>query len=665
MSNRQLIHKLDRQLADQIAAGEVVERPASVVKEIIENSLDAGAKRLTLNIEQGGSKRIQLTDDGHGIAKDELMLAVDRHATSKIRSLNDLQAIHTLGFRGEALASIGSVSRMTLTSATDKQDAAWQLEMNGGVEPVSRPASHPVGTTIAIYDLFWNAPARRKFLKTERTEYGHILDTVKRLALCRFDVHITLTHNGKSQLVLPPAYTEGQKLERLRRLLGQDFTDTALVVDKQRHGLSLSGWVCEPTKARSQPDMQFMYVNGRLIKDKRINHAIRQAYADVLYQDRHPSYVLFLAVDPATVDVNVHPTKHEVRFQDSRLIHDFVYHCLHEAVAHPKAAGDQADNTQKSDGCDQRHAGQSSIASHSSSYSNSSAEYQRPVYNQSYRDSDAKNTPKMVQQELTNYSRLARADLDMISDPETTARVEHDSNVGYFNQTPASTEAVSQQTVRPKAGSGSKPIEHEQANGSDYDWQLPPLGYAIAQLHNIYILAQNEQGMVVVDMHAAHERIVYEKLKTKWHEQGVPRQQLLLPVSVSLAQKESQAFTDHADALEKLGLTAQLAGPQTALVREVPAMLADSDVNQLFHDVLADMTEVGVSHQIEHKINHILATMACHGSARAGKRLSMEEMDALLRDIETTQRSGQCNHGRPVWRQLTFSELDQLFMRGR
>ncbi len=602
-----VIQVLSPQLANQIAAGEVVERPASVLKELVENSLDAGAQSIDIDIEQGGVKLIKIRDDGCGIAEDDLPLALSRHATSKIGNLEDLEAVSSLGFRGEALASIASVSRLSLTSSQNG-GKAWKAVSEGRDMDVDiQPASHPVGTSVEVRDLFFNTPARRKFLRTEKTEYNRIDESIKKLALSRFDVAFNLRHNQRAQLSLRPAVTQIEQEKRVADICGAPFMEQALYVDNNRHGLRLWGWIGLPTFSRSQADLQHFFVNGRCIRDKVVSHAVRQAYQDVLYHGRHPAYVLFLEIMPADVDVNVHPTKHEVRFRESGSIHSFISQTIKRALAEDRPQ----DHLQTNDTPPVSSVGQAFIAQ-----PDPQAHQWQPSmqFSDHRRSSHVSATPMAAYQSLytTEPASLAEADLD-------------------FN---------AQQDV-------------------------PPLGLAIAQLKGIYILAENSQGLIVVDMHAAHERITYERMKRDFDDQGLVSQPLLVPESLAVSQREADAAEQHNAIFTKLGFTVERAAAESIIVREIPAILRGSEVEALLRDVLSDLLEHGTSERIRDHINEILSTMACHGSVRANRKLTIPEMNGLLRDMEATERSGQCNHGRPTWSQLTLDQLDKLFLRGR
>ena len=655
------IRLLDNRLANQIAAGEVVERPASVVKELLENSLDAGAKRVTVEVESGGVKLIRIRDDGHGIGKNDLALALSRHATSKISELEDLEGVATLGFRGEALASISSVARLTLTSNSEGQESGWQVRTEGrDMDAVVNPAPHPIGTTLEVKDLFFNTPARRKFLRTEKTEFSHLEEVVKRLALSRFDVGFTLRHNRRSIHQLRPATTQAEKDRRVASLCSPKFIENAVIVDVEASGLKLWGWVGLPTFSRSSADLQYFFVNGRVIRDKLVAHAVRQAYRDVLYSGRHPTFVLYLELDPSMVDVNVHPTKHEVRFRDGRTVHNFLFSTLHRALgevtpdaqlppstmtqAQPLASGVEAGEFQGQENISlttaPKSSGQAGFASAGSSAGGGG-------FN---RNIERAPESAQIQKHLQAYSELysAAANPAAISSSSRSVAVGESAVPDYV---PVATSSVVTDV--------NDPLPKSDASG------MPPLGFAVAQLKGVYILSENEQGMVLVDMHAAHERITYERMKAAWHADGIKAQPLLVPKSIAVSDREADTAEEFTGYFEKLGLALERMGPETLLVRQVPVMLQNADVEKLVRDVLADLSQHGDSDRVESQINEILATMACHGSVRANRRLSVEEMNALLRDMEQTERSGQCNHGRPTWTMLTMDQLDKLFLRGR
>ncbi|WP_444899266.1 DNA mismatch repair endonuclease MutL [Microbulbifer sp. VAAC004] len=627
------IQQLSPRLANQIAAGEVVERPASVIKELLENSLDAGATRLEVDIDNGGIKRMKVRDNGKGIEKEDLPMALARHATSKIHVLEDLEAVATLGFRGEALASISSVARLNLISSRDESGKGWQVSAEGrDMQAQLAPAAHPRGTTVDVRDLFFNTPARRKFLRTEKTEFNRIDDTIKRLALSRFDVSITLRHNGKGVHNLRAGSGRVEMERRVAQVCGPAFMQNALHIDVERSGLRLWGWVAEPAFSRSQADLQFFYVNGRAIRDKVVSHAVRRAFADVLYHGRHPAFVLYLELDPASVDVNVHPTKHEVRFRDGRLVHDFLFGSLHRALADVRP-GQKDEQAEEADG-QENGAAERVSGIQAGEFS---GQQKMPLSN--------RPSPASLQQQMNAYGALHQP----YREPAAVA----EPAVPSPDALPAGA------PVAPMAAQA--PTINESANGED----VPPLGFAIAQLHGIYILAQNEQGMIVVDMHAAHERIVYEQMKVAHAAGGIQAQPLLVPVSLAVSQREADCFEERSEVFTALGFVLQRAGPETLLVRQVPTMLHGAQVEQLVRDVLSDLLGQGDSERIGEQINEVLATMACHGSVRANRRLTIPEMNALLRDMERTERSGQCNHGRPTWTQVKLADMDKWFMRGQ
>lgn len=627
------INLLSPRLANQIAAGEVVERPASVIKEVLENSLDAGATQLDVEVEGGGIKLMRVRDNGLGIHKEDLALALARHATSKISDLDDLEAVATLGFRGEALASISSVSRLELTSCHHQAEHAWVVRAEGrDMQTQVAPAAHPVGTTVEVRDLFFNTPARRKFLRTDNTEYGRIEDVIKRLALSRFGVGFSLKNNAKVIHSWRPAITQAEQERRVAQICGPAFMSSTVHVDIERAGLRLWGWVALPTFSRSQADLQHFFVNGRAIKDKLVTHAVRQAYQDVLYHGRHPAYVLYLELDPAVVDVNVHPTKHEVRFRDGRLVHDFLFRSLHKALAdvRPEAATAPANALGGVE----------------------------PLVLQ----------PKPAQSHLDLSPSSIRATDGVMSAMQGGAPMAGYSPQGaaerYYAPKPLSVDAllpVNEQIAAYAALTANPSLQALSAS----DGTVPPLGFAIAQLKGIYILAENANGLVVVDTHAAHERITYENMKQQCANSGIQSQPLLVPQSVAVSEKEANYAEDNSALFTRLGFELQRAGPETLMIKQVPVLLNKSDIEALVRDVLSDLIEFGMSERIQHKMNEILGTMACHGSVRANRKLSIPEMNALLRDMEATERSGQCNHGRPTWAQLTLNELDGLFMRGQ
>ena len=586
------IQQLPSHLINQIAAGEVVERPASVVKELVENSLDAGASSLQVDVVSGGQKLIRIRDNGAGIPKEEIGLALSRHATSKISSLDDLEAVVSLGFRGEALPSIASVARLTLCSKVAADESAWQVDVDGGEVSDARPAAHPNGTSIEVHDLFFNTPARRRFLRTERTEFGHIEKWIRRLALSRPDVAFTLTHNRRTVLQLAAASSEDERLARISRICGEAFADQAVFLEHATEGIAISGWIGLPTFNRSQPDMQYWFVNGRSISDKTLSHAARHAYRDVLFHGRYPAYVLSITMDPTGVDANAHPAKHEVRFRDGRRVHGVVSQAIEVALQDTKP-------------------GSNTTAPAPTSIGNAYSQGSMPLTGSYQPGSGA------VRESLAAYRALSGAAPVAAIDPETG-----------------------------------------QA-------QVPPLGFAVAQIAGVYVLAENSDGLVIVDMHAAHERILYEKLKRAYDDKAVVRQPLLVPTTVAVAENEANLVEQQGDILESVGLVIDRAGPTSLIIREVPALLKNSDAEGLLRDVLSDLAEAGQSNRVEDVCHDYLATMACHTSIRANRLLTLDEMNALLREMETTDRADQCNHGRPTWTTISMADLDRLFLRGQ
>ena len=597
------IRQLPDTLINQIAAGEVVERPASVVKELVENALDAGALRVDIDLEEGGIRLIRIRDDGGGIAPEQLSLAVSRHATSKIASLDDLEAVATLGFRGEALPSIASVSRFSLSSRRPGDEHGSALQVEGGKLGEVMPKSQAPGTTVEVRELFYNVPARRKFLRAERTELGHIEEWLRSLALARPDVELRVTHNGKPSRRYKPDLLESSS--RLHETLGEDFAREALRVDHSAAGLRLHGWIAQPNYSRASADQQYLYVNGRAVRDRNIAHAVKMAYQDVLFHGRQPAYVLFLEIDPTRVDVNVHPAKHEVRFRDTRLVHDFVYRTLQDALAATRA------------GLAAAQGGMTPSAFHGST---------------------ANAFPATSQPWMP--TRQSPLGLDIAEAPAAYAAL---------YATPFTAQAQGPAPSLPESG----------------DATLPPLGYAIAQLHGIYILAENADGLIVVDMHAAHERIGYEKLKSAHDGIGLHSQPLLVPLMLAVAEREAEVAERETGTLAALGFEVTRSGPQSLSVRSVPALLAHAEPESLLRDVLTDLREHGETRRIAAARDELLSTMACHGAVRANRRLTLPEMNALLREMEITERSGQCNHGRPTWARFSLAEIDRWFLRGR
>ena len=600
------INVLSPRLANQIAAGEVVERPASVVKELLENALDAGATQIDIDIEAGGTKLIKLRDNGSGIDKDDLTLALSRHATSKIHTLDDLEAVATLGFRGEALASIASVSRLALTSNAGSE--AWQAVSEGrDMQTALQPAAHPQGSSVEVRDLFFNTPARRKFLRTEKTEFNHLLEVVKRQSLSRYDVGFTLRHNGRVIHQLRQCKTQQEKEQRLASLCGPAFMENAVFIETQAGNLHLWGWIALPNFSRSQADLQHFFVNGRVIKDRLVAHAIKQAYRDVMYHGRHSAFVLYLELDAMTVDVNVHPTKHEVRFRDGRMVHDFLFRSIHKSLADV-----------------------------------------RP------------------QDHLENASIDEATQLQSVENLSPTEQQAMPLRQTYPSAAPSQREVRDTFTAYESFTPGRQSTQTSESKIPDADNEtMPPLGYAVAQLHGVYILAESSNGLIIVDMHAGHERITYERMKAARDEQGILSQPLLVPEAIAVSEKEVDFAEQHAELFQNLGFEIQAAGEESIMVRAVPVILHGANVEQLLRDVLSDLIVHGQTDRITGAMDDVLATMACHGSVRANRQLSIEEMNALLRDMEVTERSGQCNHGRPTWTQLSMQDLDKLFLRGQ
>ncbi len=609
------IRQLPELLINQIAAGEVVERPASVLKEVLENAVDAGARAIEVQLEQGGVRRIRVADDGCGIDRDDLPLALERHATSKIASLDDLERVGTMGFRGEALAAIAAVARTTLTSRAAGSTHAWRID-SGERTPV--PAALGAGTVVDVADLYYNTPARRKFLKSEATEFSHCDDVFRRIALARPDLGLQLAHNGRVVQRLPA----GDPARRVAALMGDDFVDQARGVDADAGPLRVWGYASLPAYSRASRDAQFFFVNGRFVRDKLLTHAVSQAYADILHGSRHPAYVLFLELDPAGVDVNVHPAKTEVRFREARAVHQFVFHALQRTLAESGArlAG----------------AGASEAAPAQSDRDAQPAPRAAAPY----------APPAPVQGRLAMES-ATRSYYDFVG----SARPAEPTAAGFRPTAfpPSSAAAAGRPAAEP-----TPPPASDDA----------PLGYALAQLHGVYVLAQNAAGLVLVDMHAAHERILYEKLKTVLD--GRPSvQRLLIPAVFSVSPRDMAAAEEYAEVLAGMGFEIGPAGPQELAVRSVPALLARAPVAELVRQLLAELREYPASEVVTARRNELLATMACHGAVRANRSLTVPEMNALLREMEATERADQCNHGRPTWTQLGMADLDRLFMRGQ
>ncbi|WP_027150191.1 DNA mismatch repair endonuclease MutL [Methylobacter tundripaludum] len=613
------IHSLPTQLVNQIAAGEVVERPSSVVKELVENCFDAGASHVSIEIEQGGARLIKIRDNGCGIVKEDLPLALSRHATSKIASLQDLEQVVSMGFRGEALPSISSVSRLTLISRISDADCAWRVNADGTEQDFNpQPDPHPQGTTIDVRDLFYNTPARRKFLKTEKTEFAHIETLIKRMALSRFDIGFILSHNQKEIFNLKPAITESEQEQRIAGICGSAFIENSVKIDFAASGLQLSGWVGLPTFSRSQQDMQFFYVNGRLVRDKLVSHAVKQAYQDVLFHGRHPVFVLYLTLDPTLVDVNAHPAKLEVRFREGRLVHDFLFSALHRSLADLRPG--------------------------------------RNLIQQAEVEA-LSQTPAVLDAKPNNVAWLNDS-VTQQSKPSFDNKTAYSSRSPQQASLPLHVEEAIQAyaSLYPKPEPVAQPVHQPEAR---------PLGHAIAHLHNIYILSETPGGIILVDAHAAHERVTYERLKQQYQNGAVPSQPLLLPIKIKVSAAEADLAEQEHEFFNTLGFEINRSGPETIVLRSIPVLLGSTDMETLVRDVLADMTEHGMSQRIQEKSNEILATVACHGAVRAHRRLTIDEMNALLRDMEQTERIGQCNHGRPTWIELSTNDLDKFFLRGQ
>ncbi|NRB37264.1 MAG: DNA mismatch repair endonuclease MutL [Pseudomonadales bacterium] len=631
------IQVLSPRLANQIAAGEVVERPASVVKELLENALDADATQVDIEVEGGGVKLIKLRDNGCGVVKDELPLALSRHATSKIHTLDDLEAVVTLGFRGEAMASIASVSRLTFTSNTGEAEnsaEAWQALAEGrDMATQVVPAAHPKGSTIEVRDLFFNTPARRKFLRKEKTEFNHLQEVLKRQALSQFDVGFTLRHNGKMIHQLRRCNNQRDKELRVAALCGKAFMENAVFIENEAAGYKLWGWIALPTFSRSQADLQHFFVNGRVIKDRLVAHAVKQAYRDVMYHGRHSAFVLYLELDAATVDVNVHPTKHEVRFRDGRSVHDFLFRAIHKALADVRPEDHLVENT----------------------FTTQAANLE-PVEQESPTQQQPMSLPKN-----TFGSQVGTQAMGIGTEQADPSRPQNLpwQAVAYAAEGNTAT-AVMEPPPVSSLGASQGAAAQIQPEG-----EVPPLGYAIAQLHGIYILSQSAAGLIVVDMHAAHERITYERMKKARDEEGIRSQPMLVPEAIAVSEKEADFAEQEMQVFQQLGFEIERASSESLVVRQIPVILNKANVEQLIRDVLADLITYGQSERIKAAMNEVLSTMACHGSVRANRQLNIAEMNALLRDMEATERSGQCNHGRPTWTQMSLADLDKLFLRGR
>lgn len=638
------IHTLDAALANQIAAGEVIERPSSVVKELLENSIDAGATELIVRIAQGGSTLIEIIDNGHGIHSEDLALAVMRHATSKIKTAEDLHAIVSLGFRGEALASIAAVSRLTLTSSQDESGIGHQVEVNGTAfdhQEVQAVAAQK-GTHIRVQDLFFNVPARRKFLKKPTTEFGHIEEIVRRLALTHFDIRFVLEHNDNIRINLPIADSGELRFQRVQQLLGSQFVQNAYWMDAESISMRLSGWLGHPSDARAQADMQYVYVNGRIVKDKTISHALRMAYDGILHGHQHSSYLLFLEVDPENIDVNVHPTKHEIRFLNQREVHEFVRHYAKETLSQFQTASADLAQAMKVD--------------ETSDYS----VQPQPKYQEQFtlhRANEALNPD--------NEARAQNAPTELLTDFNAS----RPQAIHYADQTPRYNGSAQ---LNNALKTYLAPLRDQPANFSVNEDIEPvtkvdefPLGIAIAQLHGIYVLAQNTEGLIIVDMHAAHERILLQQMKNAWDKPEFwTSQQLLIPKVISISRMQAVRVEELKPQLERLGLEIDLYGDEQIIVRGVPATLQKADFENLIPELLNDLDPNDEAQGLLQKRDELLAGMACHGAVRAHRQLSLSEMNALLRQMEQTEFASQCNHGRPTWRAFPLSQLDKLFARG-
>ncbi|WP_103035413.1 DNA mismatch repair endonuclease MutL [Castellaniella caeni] len=667
-------------LISQIAAGEVIERPASVLKELLENALDADARAVEVRLDGGGIRRILVADDGHGIPPGQLALALQRHATSKIISLDELEHVATMGFRGEALASIGSVAQLMLTSRTAEDTQAWQMTPG---QPEPTPAAGPTGTRVDVRQLFDHIPARRKFLRSEATEYGHCLDAVERIALAHPEVAFRVFHNDKPQRNWPVTDIQG----RIRDVLGAEFQEQSLPVSSESGQIALEGCITRPTFARNRADRQYLYVNGRYVRDRTVSHAVRQAYADVLHGDRQPAFVLFLSLDPAGVDVNVHPAKHEVRFRESGAVHRYVAQALSQVLAQRGGGADGAVETLLPPSVGSLASAQ---AGDQPGYRATAPATPRPAYpgripvQQRFQLHDAGQDWRKLYQPLAPQAdendaahapaaphtgaapEAASTDASAPSREGSDAPGADRHGAGYgFAPTPSTSAFDSPAT-------GSRAFTAPQPGGSAATRGLPaahadelPLGLALGQLHGIYILAQNARGLVLVDMHAAHERVVYERLKGMQDDSAIPAQELLVPVIFSAPETQVAIAQEQQDVLDGLGLRIRATGPTSLAVRAVPALLAQGDIEALARSVLADVQRFGQSARLTEQRNELLSTMACHGAVRANRRLTIDEMNALLRQMERTERADQCNHGRPTWFQWSLTDLDKLFMRGQ
>ncbi|WP_175939538.1 DNA mismatch repair endonuclease MutL [Caballeronia sp. BCC1704] len=623
------IAPLPDQLISQIAAGEVVERPASVVKELLENALDAGARSLRVTLDEGGVKRIVIADDGCGMPPEELPLALMRHATSKIRSLADLEAVATLGFRGEAIASIASVAELFITSRTEDCAHATRIDAQTGV---ISPAAGTVGTTIDVRELYFNTPARRKFLKSEQTELGHCLEVIRRVALARPDVAISVMHNGKAV----EHWNASDPATRVAKILGEVFETSHLPLDERAGPLAVYGCAGLPTASRGRADQQYFFVNGRFVRDKLLTHAVRAAYEDVLHGNRYPAYVLFLDLPPESVDVNVHPSKIEVRFRDSRSIHQYVFHAVQRALA--RHAGASPETTAGGHAAQLEPTGPASFSA-------------RPVASAGSVARNENGTTWMRQSRMTQGSLPVAQPLALYD--------------ALFGRKDADAPVASAAEASPAVAWANDDSAPAYAAASHAHADEQPLGFAVGQIHGIYVLAQNARGLVIVDMHAAHERILYEQFKHALADRSIAVQPLLIPVSMTADPVEIGIVDEERETLDALGFDLAVLSPTSIAIRAVPALLKDADLVALARAVLGDLHAYGGSRVLTERQHELLGTLACHHAVRANRRLTLDEMNALLRQMEATERADQCNHGRPTWYQLTLADLDRLFMRGQ
>ncbi|WP_100551384.1 DNA mismatch repair endonuclease MutL [Caedibacter taeniospiralis] len=645
---------LPTELANQIAAGEVVERPSSIVKELFENALDAGATEITLELEHGGKEKILIRDNGMGIAKEDLPLTLMPHATSKIYCLDELEAIASMGFRGEALASIGSIAKVKITSKTQSDSHAWCLDNQLGDDLI--PASHPVGTTIEVSEVFYNTPARRKFLKAERTEYVHIDELLKKFMLCHFHMALTILHNGKEVKSYPIADTPQKQQQRIAEICGEEFIENALMIQEESMGLQLHGWVAKPQFSKSRAELQYFYVNGRIIKDKLVAHAIKQAYKDVLHHQLYPAFILFFSIEPSAVDVNVHPTKHEVRFRESRLVHDFLFAKIHHALAQTTP----------------KNVEESGLADDSKDVSTlyEQASKEKKELTPAFQTAGFTIKPQQNHtKSMSLYEQLiAKSNGDTGKNQVFTATTGLSGALKEVDQWQTATQLAMPLEIDPadqltRDGESAAKVLNEAQPVTEV--KTYPLGFAIAQVHGIFILAQTEDGLIVVDMHAAHERVLYEKVKRLWANKTPFSQTLLLPLTFELSPLLLDVLLEHEVLLNQLGFDYSALGEKTLVVREIPVYLKNNDIQTLLLDIAKSLELGGKTKPMEDYLHQILATMSCHKAVRAHDQITLQEMNQLLRDMEGTERADQCNHGRPTWVKLTIVDLDKLFMRGK